>query len=215
MKNKIAYFSLIILGAVSLTACTQTTPSMMNTSRIELARETNMEQIPLNEINDTTIASLAGQYSKYGSGALDLTMTYDPKAKDFTAMKAVHELKYVQGALKKKGVRNMTAQTLAVPDGKPSLIVSFDTVAAQAPSDCAPMPGLELNKTDRDLGTYKFGCSVETALAKQIARPADLEGNSDMGARSARREAVVVEGYSAGVPREALDGIERGDLAAE
>lgn len=215
MRNKTTYLALIILGAVSLTACTQTTPSMMNTSRVELARETSVEQIPLSGVNDINMTVLAEKYRKYGSGPLDLLMTYNPKARDFTAMKAVHKLKYVQTILKTKGVRNIEAQTLAVPDGKPSLIVSFDTVTAQAPSDCTPMPGLELNKTDRDLGSYKFGCGLETAFARQIARPADLEGNTDMGVRSARREAIVVGGYSAGIPHEPLNGIERGDLASE
>lgn len=212
MKKYILHLS--VIGACALSACTQSTPTMMNTAQIELSRETSFEQIPLNAINDVNIAALAGQYRQYGSGILDLTMTYDPKSSVFTAMKAAQELKEVQTLLKKKGVFNLAAQTLAVPDGKPSLMVSFDTVQARAPSDCGTMPGLNNNETGRFLGNYKFGCGVETMLAKQIARPADLEGNADMGARPARRDGIVTEEYSAGVPRQPLEGIEREDLAS-
>lgn len=214
MQKRINHLSLIMLAAVSLTACTQTTPSMMNTSKVELARQTSLEQIPLADVNETTMAVLANDYNQYGSGSMDIVMTYDPKAKDFTAMNAVHTLKDAQTSLRKQGVKNIHAQTLAVPEGKPSLIVSYDTVTAQAPSDCTPMPGMDNNETGRFIGDYKFGCGVETAFAKQIARPADLEGNSDMGVRSGRRDATIIEGYSAGIPREPLDGIERDDLAS-
>ncbi len=215
MNKNITYFVLAALTVVSLSACTQTTPSMMNTSRVELARETSVEQIPLKEITDVTMSALAEQYRKHGNGPLDLSMTYDPKAKDFTAMRAVHELKHIQTALRKKGLTNISMQTIAVPDGKPSLMVSFDMVRAQAPSDCTPMPGLHSNETGRDLGNYKFGCGLETAFSKQIARPSDLEGNTGMGTRSARRSSIIVEGYSSGIPREPLNGIERGDIGAE
>ena len=198
-----------------LSACTQTTPTMMNTSKVELARETSFEQIPLRALNDRNMTVLAEQYRKYGSGPVDLTMTYNPKSSAFTAMKAVNELKNIQAILKKKGVSDILAQTLAIPDGTPTLMVAFDTVQAQAPSDCAVMPGMENNETDRFIGDYKFGCGVETIFAKQIARPADLEGNADMGPRPARRESIIVEDYSAGVPRQPLDGIERDDLASQ
>lgn len=215
MRKNIYHLAVIvILSSGTLTACTQSTPTMMNTSPVELARETSMEQIALKDITESNLAVLAEQYRQFGGGPLDLTMTYDPKSKSFTAMKAVHELKHIQTALKQKGVANITAQTLPVPDGKPSLLVSFDSVRAQAPSDCGAMPGLNNNETTRAIGDYKFGCGVETMLSKQIARPADLEGNADMGVSPARREAVTIEDYSAGVPRTPLEGINREDIAS-
>lgn len=214
MQNNKTYLSLMFGAVMALSACTQTTPSMMNTSRVELSRETKMEQIPLEQVNDANMKTLAYQYHKYGSGPIDLVMTFDPKSKEFTAMRAVHTLNKVQSTLKRNGVKNMSAETMAVPEGNPSLLVSFDTVTAHAPSECDPMPGMEY-LTDRELGNYQFGCGVETAFAKQIARPADLEGNSEMGSRSARRDGNIIEGYSAGEPRPALHGIERADLATE
>lgn len=217
IPNKIKSFVLITgLTIPLLAACgPQHTPSMMNTSKIELSRETMLDQIQLKDLNEATLTALASHYDQNGNGPLDLTMTYDPKAKDFTAMKALHELKHVRAALNKKGVIDITTQTMAVPRGMPSLMVSYDVVKAQAPSDCTPMPGLDNNETGRFIGDYKFGCGVESLLAKQIARPTDLEGQDGLGKRDARRDSVMIEGYSAGVPNSRLEGVERGDLASE
>lgn len=199
-----------------LIACTQTTPSRMNTSPMQLAHQTVVEQIPVAQLNDVTITNIAEQYKENtSSGPLDLTMTYDPQSKSFTAMKALHELGRIKNALKSKGVTTVTTQTLAVPQGKASLMVSYDIISAQAANDCMPMPGLEYNETGRFIGEYKFGCGVDTMLARQIANPADLEGNSKMATRDARRESVIVDGYSSAQPRVPLNGIERSDLAAE
>jgi type IV pilus biogenesis protein CpaD/CtpE len=197
-----------------LMACTQTTPSMMNVAPVELSRETVVEQIAIDDVNDALLTHIANHHRKSSNGPLELTMTYDPKSRDFTAMNAVNELKSISKALQYKGVYNMVTQTLAVPEGTASLMVSYDTVMAHAPSNCDPMPGLDNNLTGRDLGNYKFGCGVESMIARQIARPADLEGNSTLSKRDARREAAVVEDYSAGVPREPLEGIEREDLTS-
>lgn len=215
-KNNIIQASLLSLLVSFLTACApQYTPSMMNTSSVELARESIVEQIPLASITPETMTYIAQQYQKNGNGILDLTMTYDPRSKDFTAMNAVHGLQAIEKTLKQNGVTQYETQTLAVPDGKPSLMVSYDMIRAQAPSDCQPMPGLDTNETGRFIGDYKFGCGIETAIAKQIARPADLEGNATLDRRTARRDSVVIEGYSAGVPREPIVGIEREDLVSE
>lgn len=217
INKKIKSFVLLTcLATPLLTACgPQHTPSMMNTSPVELSRETLLDQIPLKHLNENSLTMLAEQYQRNGNGVLDLTMTYDPKAKDFTAMKALHELKHVRAALNKKGVIDITTQTMAVPGGMPSLMVSYDVVKAQAPSDCTPMPGLDNNETGRFIGDYKFGCGVESLLAKQIARPTDLEGQDGLGKRDARRDSVMIEGYSAGVPNPRLEGVERADLTSE
>lgn len=213
MRQQITYLSVLILTSITLSACTQSTPSQMNLSKVELVSESNVEQIPLANINETTMGMLADHHYKYGRGALDLTMTYDPSSKTFTAMKAVQTLKKVKYMLQQKGLRDLTAQTLAVPDGRPSLMVSYDMVRAQAPSDCGNMPGLESNDTTRFIGEYKFGCGVETLFAQQISNPSDLEGKSGLASRPARRAANVVDTYANGDQREPITGIERADLA--
>ncbi len=215
MKNNLIKTINIFVAAVTLSACTQYTPSMMNKSQVQLSNATMMEQVLLKDINDSVLSALADHYLKNGTSMLDLTMTYNPTSKSFTAMKAVHKLKDIKEVLKKKGVTNITSQTMAIPNGVASLMVSYDMVQALAPNDCALMPGLSKEDTTRFLEDYKFGCSTETMIAKQIAHPLDLQGNGTLGPREARREAVILDGYSRGEPREPLDGVERDDLASE
>lgn len=203
-----------LFALVMLAACTQTTSSMMNTSRVQLAQETLIDQIALKDINENSLENLATQYHKYGSGPLDLTMTFDPKAKGFTAMQAVKAVKHVESVLRKKGIQNLMTQTMAVNETSPALLVTFDTVTAMAPDDCQQMPGMESNETSRFIGDYKFGCGVETLFAKQIARPADLNGNAELDTRDARREAIITEAHSSGDPKPRLEGLERGNLSA-
>lgn len=208
MKNYILY-----LTAFFFTACTQYTPTMMNTAPAELSHQTVMEQVPLNEVNEGMIATLANHYENNKNGPLDLTLTFDPKSKSFTAMQAVNHLKSVRTMLQEKGVRDITMQTMAVEGTSPTLIVNYDVLVAYQPADCTDMPGLTDNTTTRFLDEYKFGCGVESMLAKQIARPSDLQGNGTLATRGAERDATVVDEYKAGIPRTPLEGIEREDLS--
>jgi len=137
------YLSLIVVAACTLSACTQTTPSMMNNERVQVSRESLVEQIPLAHLNKNTIATIANEYNKHGTGVMDLTMTFDPAAKDFTAMNAVNTVKQIKKDLKVSGVHNLTAQTLAVPGGQPSLMVSFDSIIVDDYTSAQPRPVLD------------------------------------------------------------------------
>lgn len=214
IKNGTKNIYLSFVAFATLVACSpQTTPTMMSTSPVELSRETVVEQILATQINDVNLLTMAEQYRNNGNGPLDLTMTYNPKSRSFTAMSALHDLKRIKETLRSKGVTNVSTQTLAVPEGKPSLIVSYDVIRAQAPSDCAPMPGLDNNETGRFIGDYKFGCGTESLIAKQIARPSDLEGNSDLASHGAQRGSIILDRYKLATPKESLDGVERGDIS--
>lgn len=213
LKNK-AFLS--ILSVLALTACTQNTKSMMNTSRVEIKKQTVMEQVPVSQINDVVLSALSDDYKRLGSGALELTMVFDPKSKTFTAMSALKKLEEVKFKLARKGVKTVVTETLAVDGAQPSMMISFDSVHAGAPSDCGVMPGLDNNQTTRFIGEYKFGCSVETMLAKQIARPSDLEGVGGLdNAGGGRREANVVETYASGAPQDPLTIIDRNSMGSE
>ena len=190
-------FLTALLGCALVAGCTQSTPSMMNTSKPELVSETHIEQIPSENVDDIAIAILADQYSRFGNGPLELTMTYDPKSKNYTAMKARHSLSSVKAKLAKKGITNVKLDTLAVEGETPSLMVMYPSVVAQGPSDCGVMPGLEDYQTTRHIGMYQFGCATETLLAKQVARPSDLQGRGGnvMGVNEGRRITNVMETY--------------------
>lgn len=204
-----------ILSLLIVSACSQATPSMMNSDPVELVNETIVEQVALGDLSDSMLTSLANHYSKNGVGPLELTVAFDPTSKTFTAMRAVKKLEGIKNIMATKGVKNVETDTLPIKGAEPALMISFDSVRAEAPSSCQMMPGLNRDGTTRYIGEYKFGCSVETMLAKQIVRPADLQGNEGLGQRSGRREANVLQGYEGGVPREPLEGLSRDNLGAE
>ncbi len=211
--NKKSYLSICAMGV--LTACAaQTSPSMMNNSSVELVAETSVEQIALKDVNENILSSIASHYQKNADSPLSLSVTYDPKSKNFTAMKAVHALSHMKKTLSQKGVTNVTTHTIPVVGGIPTLMVSYDMLSAQAPSNCPVMPGIDSNDTTRFMGDYKFGCTTETMLSKQIATPSDLMGTSEMSPASARRESGAIEAYSAGEPNEPLQGLERDNLGS-
>lgn len=190
-----------LLGCVALSACTQTTPSAMNLSPVELAAETAIEQIPADQANDAFITVLAEEVHRFGTGPLTLAMIYDPKSRDYTARSAVKELQAMEVKLKRKGIRNIRTETVATEGADPILMVSYDRVQAQAPSDCATMPGLNDNNTTRFLDgedkdtQYRFGCGIETMIAQQIYRPADLQGREGIDDGDGRRAANIIEHY--------------------
>ncbi len=204
-----------VLSVFVLGACTQTTPSMMNTQKPLLVNETIIEQVALNDLSDDMLESLAARYSKNGTGPLELTMAFDPTSKSFTAMSAAQKLQSIKTVLAHKGVRDVVTETLSIKAAQPALMVSYDSLRAQGPQGCKMIPGLDNNETSRFLGDYQFGCGTETMMARQIANPADLQGNDGLGPRSGRREANILNGYEKGAPREPLVVLGRENLTTE
>jgi type IV pilus biogenesis protein CpaD/CtpE len=205
-----------LMGCVVMAGCQQSTPSMMNTSRVELSTQTGIDQVPVSKINDGYLSALASQYGRYGEGPIDLTVSYDPSSKSYTAMKAVNQLSFLSEALAKKGLNNIRTATLPV-DGQaePTLMVSYDMVTAQGPADCGNMEGLYSNTTSRDVGDYRFGCGVEQMLARQVSRPADLRGRGTVDQADGRRASNVSEAYRAITVEDVnteLDSFDRDDI---
>ncbi len=192
MNNRI---TLTAVSLLAMAACAPlSSPSMMNTNKVELVHQTAIEQIPAGEVNDVTLSLLADDYRRYGNGPVELAMIYDPFSKKYTAMQARNQLREIEENLKVRGIRHVVTRTVAVDKGEPALMVSYESYQAQAPSDCHMMPGLDDYQTTRDIATYRFGCSTESMLARQIARPADLMGRgADTAPADGRRAANVVE----------------------
>ena len=205
----------VLMTVLAVCACTQSTPSMVNQNSVELVEETVIEQIALADINDVTISSIATQYRKYGNGPLELAIAYDPKSKTFTALSALQKLQEIKKKLARVGIKTVLTETISAENAKPVLLVSYDSVSAQAPSSCDPMPGID-NTTTRFIGDYKFGCGIETMLARQISKPSDLKGNDQMDqTRSARRESVVQDRYNSGLPLDPLTIIDRSNIGSQ
>ncbi len=196
MMEKTRLF-LIGVSAGLLAGCApQNTPSMMNTHRAELVHQKAIEQIPAAKVDDVTLALLADDYRRYGNGPVDLAMIYDPSSKTYTAVSARNQLRKIESDLKSRGVAQIVTRTVAVDKGDPALMVSYESYQAQGPTGCDDIPGINDYQTTRDIAQYRFGCSTENMLARQIARPADLMGRGDDNAPSdGRRATNVIEEY--------------------
>ncbi len=215
MKNKTALF-LMLCSAVSLSACgRQSTPSMMNTSRPQLAPQTTMLQSPVKDVSEGYLQRVAVNYERYGADMLQLSLAYDPNSKNYGAVQAFKDLSRFKDGLAKMGVHSVVAETVKAEGSDPTLMVTYDAVTAKAPAGCRNMPGMDDGLTTENVGDYRFGCTADAMLAKQIYRPSDLAGNgaTDMG--DGRRAANTVEYYRQVTSDEAegeLQRLERGDI---
>lgn len=185
------------------------TPSMMSENKIQLVHETAIEQIPVQEIDDVTLTLLADDYRRYGKGPMELAMVYDPRSTNYTAMKARNQLNNIEKNLKARGVHHVNIRTMPVEEGQPALLVSYESFQAAAPKDCHTMPGVDGYQTTRDIAHYRFGCSTESLVARQIARPADLMGRAgDTTPSDGRRATNIVEEYRNYGPGDANEQLE-------
>lgn len=207
---------ILIASVLFVAACApQSTPSMVNTARPQVLPQTTMEQMLVEKVNDNYLYKVSTEYDRYGSDTLQLALAYDPASKTYSAMKAFSDLAEIKTRLKKFGVRSITAETVKVEGSAPTLMVSYDGLVARAPEGCRTMPGFEDGLTTREIGNYKFGCSVDTMLANQIYRPADLLGNGASDPGDGRRASNNVEYYRQIEPDEAegeLNRIERTEI---
>ncbi len=202
-----------------LSACgRQSTPSMMNTSLPQLSNETRMEQIPVEKASQGYLARVADNYSRYGADTLQLSLVYDPASKTYDAMKAFNDLGSIKSKLAIMGIRNVKGDVVKQEGAEPTLMVSYDAVMAQAPAGCRNMPGFNDGLTTGQIGDYKFGCSVDTMLAKQIYRPADLAGSEGHDAGDGRKATNTVEYYRQVTSDEAegeLKRMDRSDISGQ
>lgn len=190
------YHFLIAFTALVMGACApQNIPSMMNESKPQLNNETHLSQVAIAKVNAGYIRALAEDYRRFGADSMHLGLVYDPHSRQYTAMKAFEDLARIKDQLAKNGVRDVRAETIKIEGSEPVLMVTYDTVHATAPENCSLLPGLDNNVTTRFIGDYKFGCSVDTMLANQIYRPADLAGNDQFDPGDGRRAANVTEYY--------------------
>ena len=203
---------LLVTAAASLAACgRQSTPSMMNTSLPQLTPETTLAQVPVQNVSPGYLYNLSDNYKRYGADTMELAIAYDPNSKSYTAMKAFEDLSSIKSKLTKLGVRSIVGETVKSEGTSPTLMISYDSIKAQAPAGCSNMPGFDDGLTTGHISDYKFGCSTDSLIAKQIYRPADLAGNAGSDPIDGRRAANTVE-HSRNVTQDEAEGdLERFD----
>jgi len=198
-----------LVGLAALSGCSLYQDGTVTEHRVQVIEEKFVEEVPLTKVNDQYIVGLSRHYEKHGDGPIALTVAYDPHSKSNTAMKASHAAARIVRGLRDQGVRDVKADILPLQgQGDEALVVvSYLSYKAAAPKDCGVMPGIK----DTDIGhkeEYRMGCTIETLLARQIARPKDLLGRGRVDPTSSGRKAANIgDIYRGGVGNAPLEGL--------
>lgn len=211
-NNKVMTLPYTMLALIALamivSGCEQYHPTSVTENRIQVEEEKFTDSVPVSQMNDAAMETLAKHYSKHGDGPLELTVTYDPKATKSGAMHASDEAAKLSKALRLKGVDHVEAGILPVKDAgtEMNVMLAYSAYYAKPPKDCTLIAGLENQGVEVE-EDYKLGCTRETLFARQIARPKDLKGQeSGLENGDGRRLANSLGYYRDGVPNEPLEG---------
>ncbi len=185
-------------------------PPTINDKPIQVKEEAFLQDVPVDDVDDGYIRTLAHHYNRYGASTMDLLVTYDPHSRDNTAMNATDKVGDIAEALRRVyDVTNVKAgiMPIASQNEAPRLLVSYDFLSAHAPRGCdGMMPGLEGRPSEND-SRYKLGCSIATLKARQVSRPADLLGRDAVYQTTEGRSAAnIVAGVRSGAQNESLSG---------
>lgn len=196
---------MIIMMTFGLQACSKSLyqEGTMTPTRAQVQENKFYQHTPLAQVNDTYLEGLAYHYDKYGDEAVNINVVYDPDKGG--ALAASSKAAKIANTLREYGVHTIQSDVLPVR-GEDSLIVTYAYYTAHAPKDCSMMPGF----SSTDIGgqyDYRTGCTIETLIARQVARPKDLLGrkNSDP-TTDGRSAANIVNAVRAGTLNSPLGG---------
>jgi len=201
-------FLYLALAAFVLSGCSMNQETYLSQSKASVQEDEHFERMPVEAADGEVLGALARHFNRYGGGAMELTVVYDPKAGRDRAMRASQDVARITKDLRDAGVENINPSILPVKgQGAVSeLLVSYDYYTAHAPDDCDVMTGYKNNEIEIE-DEYKYGCTIETVFAKQISRPKDMAGSTGSDRTDGRRASNIVERYRSGAPNEALEGL--------
>lgn len=181
----------------------------LSDSRIQIKETLFSDDVSLSDANDEYLNALAYHYNKYGDGAVDLVIAYDPYSSNNTAMMATNKVADITESLREYGLSDIGARVMPVKDlgDEARLQVSYNSYNAEKPKGCDEvLPGIDGTPVEFN-PHYKLGCSTQTLMAKQVAKPKHLLGRGVVDQTTDGRVATnVVELYRTGAKNEPLDG---------
>ncbi len=209
-------FSVAFLALGALAGCNMYSAGSINENPIRVSEEMVTKDVLISDIDDAFIGSIARHYTKHSGSPMKIIVTYDPKSRSNTAMGATNEVSDIVSNLRDYGVTNVDAGILPVKSqGSDSkLIISYNSFNAHAPEGCdALMSGMNGDLNGRDSNAdYKMGCSIDTMLARQVAKPSHLLGRGNSGQGYDGRSATnIVDGYRTGAQNKSLEGMSASD----
>lgn len=216
--------SKVIVGlaaALLLSACSVESKSWVNSNRVEVRNDQFSDTFETSSLNESTLHAIGGHYYRFGNGPMNVVVSYDPSSRINTKANAEKALQEIRTELNRNGVSDVrgTINPMKGSGDVSQTLVNFSAITASAPTGCKMMPGYNNpaedipNSTNLD-ADYKYGCTVESLLARQVARPADLMGKQgfETNADGRRQERVLsTRGYYGDKPNADLNGEKASD----
>ena len=204
-KNRVIGFLAVFASLAVMTALSGCgrdylyEPTFHTSEQIHVKQEDYANTYELSALTEAALHNEASRFMEKGDGALDITVTYD-KGGSMDAMAASSELSQIAGYMQESGIDNVVSNVMPVASGAtPKVLFRYTSYTAQRPKDCKRLDEMSDTSPD-DYRNYKQGCTIESLIASQIARPKDLLGNAKLGTKNAMRPAVAVDGYDKGDP---------------
>ena len=204
MKNRILFLSLIT--PFLLTACAPEQPTWVTPAKMDVHAEGFDDTFDTAALDPATLRAIGVNYYRYGNGPMDVSVSYDPQSKTNTAAHARAQADRIGKELARNGVHNARISSAALTSSgdKSTTRIAFPALTARPPASCGMMPGYVDRQTnlpetgEGEPKSYQIGCTVESLMAKQIARPGDLMGRPgfETNADATRQERVIwTRGY--------------------
>lgn len=207
----IKYFSVVcvVVSILCLSGCDFYQESYLTTEKIKVEQSRFDHSVDVKKFDMDHAAYIANLYNNAGFGDVRLTVTYDSKSSVNTSSKAHKNLAQAVSMLRKQGIDEVLGNIMPVYDSgdDSKVLITFGAYQAKAPDGCTLMPGYESISLEHDRD-YKLGCTRETLVSKQIARPKDLIGQEVSNVTDGRRSANILEIYRSGIPNEPLEGMD-------
>lgn len=212
--RSVAFMSVALIGVIVLSGCAKIDmPSKMTDEKIQIERQNFSERFVTADVNDVVLDRLADHFGRYGEGEAEIIVSYDPRSRKNTAMKASDHLHRIAQGLHKRGISHLKTNVLPVENSGDisEMIIGYTSLSALPPQDCNLMPGASGHQTTIDTD-YDLGCTLDSIIARQVTRPGDLEGRSygDQDG-DGRRAAAKVEPYRSGEGNGDLGGYSLGN----
>lgn len=200
---------LMVLGCgllLAITACTLDGPTNYTQNEIEIHEKHFSQSYAVSSLNEATLQGIAQDYYKAGEGGIDITVTYDPRSKSYTARRAAETAGNIVQVLNKGGVKHVRTDILPLKDSNQSTAhISYDYLEALPPEGCRRLDEIEDSAVE-NYKDYELGCSTDIFLARQVAKPGDLLGRAESQDSIGRRQTNIVDGHKAGTQRGTLEG---------
>lgn len=153
------------------------------------------DQTALSEADRSRLRAFAGDYLRYGHGALVMETPSGGANAEAASQVAADARRTLADAGVSHGA--IAGSTRAADGDSAPILISFDRYEARAP-DCAPLWEQDLAHQSNNQPWQSFGCATYANLAALVEDPADLERPRDEAPRDSERRDTVMDAYRAG-----------------